>query len=245
MRELAPRQDGRRRLARRHGRALDAAVATALGLLVLVVHDVGYLLRQPYWLDESWVAFSTKAPWRDLPLVSASSPLGWTVLLRAVPFGGPERQRLVPLAFAGLAVAAAYLLLRSLGTGRLASALAGGGVVLLAPAMLARADLKQYTADAAVFLLIWLALSRLEAGWSRQRLAQLAAIVALSPLLSTAAVFGGAAAFAALVLAAALRRDARRLRESLVAGVAAGAILLLLVLLTVQRNANDSLRGFW
>src|SRR3954447_23417349 len=184
--ELAPRQDGRRRLARRHGRALDAAVATALGLLVLVVHDVGYLLRQPYWLDESWVAFSTKAPWRDLPLVSASSPLGWTVLLRVVPLGGPERQRLVPLAFAGLAGAVAYLLLRSVGVRRLPAALAGGGTVLLAPALLARADLKQYTADAAVFLLLLLLLCRLEAHWSHRRLLELAGAVALSPLLSTA-----------------------------------------------------------
>src|SRR3954447_25363769 len=175
------------RPTRRVGGALDAGVATVLGLLVLAVHDVGYLLRQPYWLDESWVAVSTKVAWRDLPQVAASSPLGWTVLLRLVPVGGPERQRLVPLAFAALAVAVAYLLLRSFGSGRLASALAGGGPVLLAPAMLARADLKQYTADAAVFLLLWLALSRLEARWSRQRLVQLSALVALSPLLSTAA----------------------------------------------------------
>src|SRR3954454_16715234 len=130
MRELAPRQDGRRRLARRHGRAIDAAVATGLGLLVLVVHDVGYLLRQPYWLDESWVAVSTKVAWRDVPLVSASSPLGGTVLLRLVAAGGPERQRLVPLAFAGLAVALAYLLLRCVGLGRLPAALAGEGTVL-------------------------------------------------------------------------------------------------------------------
>src|SRR4051812_16885988 len=81
---------------------LDVAVAAVLGLLVLAVHDVGYLLRQPYWLDESWVAVSTKVAWRDLPLVSAASPLGWTALLRLVPGAAPERQRLVPLAFAGL-----------------------------------------------------------------------------------------------------------------------------------------------
>ncbi|NHC46382.1 hypothetical protein [Motilibacter aurantiacus] len=209
------------------------------------MHDVGYLLRQPYWLDESWVAVSTRVPLRDLPLVTASSPLGWTVLLRLVPFGGPERQRLVPLAFAGLAVALGYLLLRALGRGRLVAALAGALPVLIAPAMLVRDDLKQYTADAAVLLLLWLAVARLDAAWTRRRLVALGVLVGLAPLVSTAAALSGPAALVAVVGAALVAHDRARVREASLLALAAGAVLGVVLLLTVLRNSTDSLREFW
>lgn len=234
-----------RPVRRTAGRVGDLAIASVLGLLVLAVHDVGYLLRTPYWLDESWVAVAAKVPLRDLPRVSASSPLGWTLLVRMQELGGEQRQRLVPLAFAGLAVALGYLVLRSSGYGRLAATLAGALPVLLVPAMLQRSDLKQYTADAAVFLLIMLCVALLEAQWSHRRLVILATVTGLAPLLSSASVLGGAAALCAVSLACLMRRDWSRLRQSVVAGLASGGCMLVLVLLTVQHNANSSLTGFW
>ncbi|MCW2930204.1 MAG: hypothetical protein JWM19_1166 [Actinomycetia bacterium] len=77
----------------------DYCLATLAGLSVVFVTNVPYQLRQPYWLDEAWVADSVRAPLSQVPRLASSTPLGWTLLLRLVPFGGPERQRLVPLAF--------------------------------------------------------------------------------------------------------------------------------------------------
>src|SRR5215470_6638881 len=72
----------------RRFRAAEFAIATGLGLLVLVVHDVGYLLRQPYWNDESWVAVTTRFPLTDLRATTSSTPIGWSVLLRLFTVSG-------------------------------------------------------------------------------------------------------------------------------------------------------------
>jgi hypothetical protein len=75
-----------------------------LGLLVLVVHDVGYLLRQPFWIDEAWVAVSTRFPLSQLPATTSATPIGWSVVLRIFSLGGNQTSRLLPLAFAAAAV---------------------------------------------------------------------------------------------------------------------------------------------
>ncbi len=233
------------------GAAADTAVAAGLGLCVLLTHDVPYLLRTPYWLDESWVAVSTRLPVRDAALASGPSPLGWTLLLRLVPhvaiLGWDEqRQRLVPLLFAGFAVALSYLLLRSLAFGRGAAVLAGGLVMLVVPAMTVRDDLKQYTADTTVVVLLLLLVSRLEHNWTRGRLLALAAVVGLSPLLSSAGVFAGSAAFVAVGAVVLRGADRSRLRQTLVAGVAAVASAAGILLTTVLHHAGGGqLRAFW
>ena len=108
-----------------------------LGLLVLVVHDVGYVLRQPYWTDEAWVAVTTRFPVAQLPALTASTPIGWSVLLRLVTFGPGQTGRILPLAFAGLAVVPGYLLARRLDWPDRPTAVAAGflaaGAVLLVP----------------------------------------------------------------------------------------------------------------
>ncbi|MGH3744697.1 MAG: hypothetical protein ACRDTP_07555 [Mycobacteriales bacterium] len=226
-------------------RRLDALLATAAGLLVLAVHDVGYLLKVPYWLDESWVVAFTRMPLSSLRHAIGPSPAIWTLLVRLQVFGGFQRQRVVPLVFAGLAVAAGYALFRVLGHGRPVALVFGAGTVLLAPAMLARDDLKQYTADAFVLVLLLVLVARLDASWTRGRVLTLGVVVGLAPGLSSAALFGGTAAMAAVVVAVLVAQRWDRLR-SLAAAIAiavVGDVFWLLVFLLP--NTNQALIDYW
>jgi hypothetical protein len=200
-----------------------------LGLGVLAVHDVGYMLSQPFWNDEAWVALTTRFPLSQLPQTTSSTPIGWSLLLRLVSGSASETGRLLPLVFAGLAVAAGYWLGRGLGWPDRFSAILGGTLaavgVLLGPAMLLRDDLKQYTADACLTLLLLGLVSRLERDWSRRNLGLLALVAGAGILLSDAEVFVTVAAFAALAVVQLARREWRRLAEVVVAGVAAAVVL--------------------
>ena len=71
------------------GKLYDAIAIAALLALFFVVHDVKSMLTAPYFLDEAWVALSVRFPISELPVVTASTPLGWSFLLR-------ERVRPVP-----------------------------------------------------------------------------------------------------------------------------------------------------
>jgi hypothetical protein len=100
-----------------------------------------------------------------------------TLLLRLFTVRGEQSGRLLPLAFAGAAVMVAYWLGRGIGWQRreisVAAGLLAAIAVLLVPAMLVRDDLKQYTADACLSLLVLVLTSRLERDWSRRALAGL------------------------------------------------------------------------
>jgi hypothetical protein len=208
----------------------EAVVALGLGLLVLVVHDVSYLLGQPFWTDEAWVAVSARLPLSALPETTSATPIGWSVMLRAFTLGGDQTSRLMPLAFAGGAVVIAYWFARQLDWRRReASVIAGllsGFAVLLEPAMLVRNDLKQYTADACMALLVLAVTSRLEREWSRRALVGLSVAVWGGMLLSHTVVFVGVAAFSALCLVQLARRAWDRLIEALVAGAATALLML-------------------
>ena len=201
-----------------------------LGLLVLVVHDVGYLLRQPFWTDEAWVAVTSRFPLSQLPGTTSSTPIGWSALMRVVTVSGTQTARLLPLGFAGAAVMIAYWFARRIGwPWRAASVTAGllaGIGVLLAPAMLVRNDLKQYTADACLALLTLALTSQLEREWSRWRLAGLSVAVWGGMLLSHTAAFVGIAAFGALCAVQLARRAWRRLAEAAVTGTGTAILML-------------------
>jgi hypothetical protein len=94
--------------------AADYAVLLLLCLLVLVLHNVRYLLSQPYWNDEAWVAVTTRFPLSRLPQLTSSTPIGWSLLLRLATIGRSQSGRLLPLAFAGIAVIPGYWLARRL-----------------------------------------------------------------------------------------------------------------------------------
>ena len=220
-------------------------VVLVLALLVLLVHDLGYILTQPYWTDEDWVALTTKFPLSQLPATTNSTPIGWSVLLRFFSVSGTQTGRLMPLAFAAAAVLVAYWFARrldwpsrevSVGAGLLAAI-----AMLLVPAMLIRDDLKQYTADA-FFAVVTLALtSRLERDWSRRRLIDLSVVTWAGMLISDTVAFVGAAAFGAVCLVQLLRRDWRRLAESAVVGAVTAVLMLAVYKVFDARAVTPSL----
>jgi hypothetical protein len=92
----------------------ELAVLVPLAI-TLVVRRPAYLLSHSLWVDEGWVADSVRAPLHQLPLLTSSTPLGWTLLLRLVPpIGGPQYLRLLPLAFGVASVLPAWWLGRRL-----------------------------------------------------------------------------------------------------------------------------------
>lgn len=237
----------------------DLVLAGILALATFVVHDVGYLLSSPFWTDEAWVAISTRLPLRQLTTVTASTPTGWTFLLRLVVVGGDERLRIVPLVFAALTVLAAYAYVRTLPwasvfLARLASVL-GAAAALLIPSALARDDLKQYTADAFLTLLILWCAARLEADWTRRRLVQLATVVVVGFLFSAVGVFVGAATFAGLLLVELVgqRRGEQsdgggrwtRARDTALVGGVTGMLLVVIFLVLYRPGIVPGLHDYW
>jgi hypothetical protein len=235
-----PAEVARRRVSAEGGLVL------LLGLAVLAAHNVGYMLSQPFWNDEAWVAVTTKFPLSQLRQTTSSTPVGWSFLLRFVTVAGTETPRLLPLAFAGLAVVAAYWLGRGLGWGARPSAIVAGTLAglgaLLSPAMLQRDDLKQYTADACLALLVLALTSWLEKDWSRRRLALLSVSIWGGMLVSDVVTFVGVAAFTAVCLTQLTRRDWRRLTEAVIAG-AGTAVLMGAVYEYFYRSAAAILAG--
>jgi hypothetical protein len=227
----------------------EYVMVALLCLLVLELHDVGYLLRQPYWNDESWVAVTARFPLTQLPAVTSTTPVGWSFLLRLFTFGHGQSGRLLPLAFAGVAVVPAYWLARRLnwkddGAAIVAGALAAAAV-LLVPAMLVRNDLKQYTADACMALTVLAAAARLERQWSRRSLVLLSVAVWGGMLLSDAAAFAGAAALGGICLLQLARRDWRRLGEATVVAVVTALLGLGVYKLLYARSVVPGLTRYW
>ncbi|MDQ2740185.1 MAG: hypothetical protein M3Y35_16540, partial [Actinomycetota bacterium] len=181
--------------------------------------------------------------------VSASTPVGWSLLLRLVSFGGGAGLRIVPLMFSALAVIAAYGYVRSLPwprlfQARLSAALAGISA-LMTPSALGRDDLKQYTADAFVALMILWLVSRLESNWTRRRLIAVGGVVVVGFLFSAVAVFVGAAAFGSLLLVALIRRNWSQAIESAAVGAASGVILGLTFLALYKPGIPPGLTTYW
>ena len=221
----------------------------ALGLLVVVVHNVAYLLRQPFWTDEAWVAVTTRFPLSQLRETTSSTPIGWSLLLRLFTERGEQTGRLLPLAFAGVAVVIAYWLGRGIGWRRREISVAAGLLtaiaVLLVPAMLVRDDLKQYTADACLSLLVLVLTSRLERDWSRGGLAYLSVAVWGGMLFSDPVAFVGAAAFGALLVVQLCRRAWGHLAETAVTA-ACTAVLMLAVYKEFDARADyPGLKSYW
>jgi hypothetical protein len=205
-------------------------VAVFLGLLVLLVHDVPYLLTHSFWLDESWVAATTRFPLSQLPDTTSSTPIGWSALLRLVTVPRTESSRILPLLFAGAAVVVAYWFARQLGwRSREAAVCAGvlaGIAALLVPGMLVQGGLNQYTADACLTLVVLTLTSRLEREWSRRRLIALSVSVWGGMLFSDGVTFVGIAAFLALCVVQLVRGDLRRLAEACATAAGTAALML-------------------
>jgi hypothetical protein len=165
--------------------------------------------------------------------------------LRLVPFGGPERLRLVPLGFTMLAAAAGYLLGRELRLDRFVTGLLTGAAVLLSPAMLVRDDLKQYTAEACACVILLILVARVENEWRFRRLLAIAAVSSIGLLFTNTVIFVGVAAMASLGLECLVNRHYRRLVE-LAAASAGMLIVSLAIYLTLMRpEMSPKLVAYW
>ncbi len=237
----APRAIGRGLLA-----CAEAVVLVAVLVLAVLSRRPHYLLTHSFWLDESWVVDTVRAPLGQLKLLTSSTPIGWTLLLRAVPpVGGPERYRLLPLAFGVATVPLAWLIARGLGRfGPVRAAIAALSMAL-APAALARHDLKQYSAEGFVAVGVVLLVVWVEESWSRRRLALLAVAGAGSILIANIAPFVVLGGLSALALSAAARHEWRRAVETAVTLVVVAAVYLLFYLTVASAGDNPAMRHWW
>jgi len=228
---------------------VDGGAVVVLLALVPVVHSLGPMLRVPFWLDESWVAMSARGSFRQAFDLTGPTPIGWTLLMRAIPGDAPERLRLLPFLFLAASVPAGYALGRLLGWERRAYAvlagLAGAAGALLLPAQQVRHDLKQYTADAAITVALLTLAAWAESRWSYRRLGIFAGCAVLAMFFSHPALLVGGAALGAFVLVALVRRSREELRRAVVVAVA-GWLAMALCYLTVSRRGQiDSLESYW
>jgi hypothetical protein len=214
---------------------------------MFVIHDVPAAVRLPYWLDEAWVAASVRYPVTDLPAVTSSTPIGWTALLRLVP--EPDALRLLPLAFLAVSVLGGYAVaavLRWPSTAhRVIAGLSTGLAVILLPAQHLRHDLKQYTADAAVALVLLAVAGFVEATWSNRRLALLVGVSTLGVLVSHTATLVGGCVVCGLVLAALIRRQWRAAAATSVAGLVILVVFGAAYFGLAKQGSNSAMVNYW
>ena len=224
---------------------MTVSILSSLIVASVIAHDPHRMLTQPLWRDENWVAVSLRAPLDQVFKLTATTPVLFTVLVRFTPHTSPQTLRVLPLAFTVAAIIPAWMLGREIERSTRLTRLVLSAGVAFAPALLARHDLKQYTAEAFdALVLMWL-LARLERQWSRRRLVVLGCALALSTLISNAAVFLGLAMLACLAIVLALRRDVSKLRElAVVGGLTLAADLVLFVTVDLPGD-TPSLRAYW
>jgi hypothetical protein len=235
----------------------------ALALLAARVRHPSRLFTHPFWLDESWVADSTRAPWDQLRLVSLSTPIGWTVLLRAVPrWGDAERYRLLPLVFAVAGAVPAWFLGRQLGPEPRDPVTAGraarrpswarwigppvaGLAAVLAPTALSYPYLKQYSAEAFTALLLVALVAWVERRWSPVRLGVAAAVAVVSLLVANTALFVTAAVFGGLALTSLARLAWRRLGWVAAAGAVVAVADAWIYRASVAASNGVDMQRYW
>ena len=242
---------------------VEGLVAVGLAALAVAVRDPGYLLSRSFWLDEGWVVDSVRAPLHQLELLTSSTPIGWTLLLRLVPpVGGPERYRLLPLAFAALTALAAWRLGRLLPLGRsergvgrherrppawapwlygLTCGVAGAASV----AVLDHTWLKQYTAEAFVAVGLVLLLARVERAWSWPTLAAFAGAGVAGFLVSNTAPLVSAAGLGGLWLTTLAARRWSRLPALAATTVGVGLADLLIYRALADNGGTQAMRRYW
>jgi len=228
--------------------ASRALVAVGLAVLAVAIRDPRYLLTRSFWLDEGWVVDSVRGPLHQLELLTSSTPIGWTVALRLVPpVGGPERYRLLPLAFAALTALAAWRLGKLLDPGRW-SWLYGLGCGIAGAASAAVLDhtwLKQYTAEAFVAVALAVLLARVERSWSWRSLAAFAGAGVAGFLVSNTAPLVTAAGLGGLWLVTLAARRWSRL-PALAATTAVVALADVAVYQALANNGGTlALRRYW
>jgi hypothetical protein len=180
-------------------------------------------------------------------MVTSSTPIGWTLLLRAVPpLGGPERYRLLPVAFGVAGTVPAWLLGRQLDrvAGWVAAPLAGLAAAL-GPAALFRPGFKQFSTGAFITLLLVWVLATVERTWSPRRLLLFGLLTVICFLVAHSAVFVAAAAMIGLALSSLLRRAWRRMAWVALTAAGVWAIQLTVYLVVVAPANSAAMRAYW
>jgi hypothetical protein len=231
-------------------RVAGPLVAVGLAALAVAIRDPRYLLSRSFWLDEGWVVDSVRAPLHQLELLTSSTPIGWTAALRLVPpVGGPERYRLLPLAFAVLTALAASRLGRMLrpapGSWAWLYGLTCGIAGAASVAVLDHTWLKQYTAEAFVAVALALLLARVERAWSWRSLAAFAAAGVAGFLVSNTAPLVSAAGLGGLWLTTLAARRWSRLPALAATTVAVGLADLVIYRTLAGDGGTLALRRYW
>ena len=228
--------------------AVQGLVALGLTVLAVAIRDPRYLLTRSFWLDEGWVVDSVRAPLHQLELLTSSTPIGWTLLLRLVPpVGGPERYRLLPLAFAALTALAAWRLGRMLGPDRWSwlFGLCCGVAGAASAAVLNHTWLKQYTAEAFVAVALALLLARVERSWSWRSLAAYAGAGIAGFLVSNTAPLVSAAGLGGLWLVTLAARRWSRLPALAATTAVLGLADAVLYQALADNGGTLALRRYW
>lgn len=225
-------------------------VVLASAVVVALTHDVPYLLSWPLWGDEAWVVITRKFPLSDLPQLISSTPIGWNWAVQGFAVLGDQGGRVLVQLFNMLAVAVGYFIGREVASSpsRAQVALSGVAVALavaLTPATLTRLDIKHYTADTFVALLIFYLVIRQVRRPARSSLIALTIVSALALCTSLAAVFPIGAAYAALGLHSAISRDWKGFRTIAVAAAIAAAGIAAWYFSFYTNGDISALREFW
>jgi hypothetical protein len=239
-----------RAMRRRRFVAVEGAAALLLAILAVAIRDPRYLLTHSFWLDEGWVVDSVRAPLQQLELLTSSTPIGWTLLLRLVPpVGGPERYRLLPLAFAALTAVAAWRLGRTLRPpSRSWSWLYGmlcGAAGAASVGVLHHTWLKQYTAEAFVAVALAVLLARVERAWSWRSLAAYSGAGTVGFLVSNTAPLVSAAGLGGLWLTTLTTRRWSRLPALAATTAALGLADAIVYRTLVEDGGTPALRWYW
>lgn len=227
----------------------DTLVAVAVAVATFFVHPIHLVLTHPFWFDEAWVAVLTRVPWKSMPSLSSSTPVGFVALLRLVPGAGLQRGRIVVLLFSIGTVVMAYVLARSLQwTSTMRARFAGivaAIVVMLAPISLGRNDLKQYTCDAFCALVVLTVAGAIDRARGRFPVWWLAVASLVVLPFSSVSAFVTVAAYTGLFGSAVLARSRRRILTVLAYGTGTALGLGAYFLTVVVPNTNDRLRDYW
>jgi hypothetical protein len=227
-----------------------AISAIAVGLVLRVAQ---YLLNRSLWMDEAYLSLnilhrSFAGLWHPLDY-HQGAPIGFLMLEKsAVQFWGGSEYilRFVPLMAGLVSVMLFYTLAKRTLTPR-AVPIATGLFAISPTLIYYSAEVKQYSMDAAIAVLLWfLTIEGSESKWNMRQSAVAALLGAAAVWMSHASIFVLAGIGLTMSIALFLRKDWARLARVSAIGLCWVASLAACYFLTLRRLAGDSeLLSYW
>ena len=224
--------------------------AVALGCLLRFVQ---YLLNRSLWMDEAYLALNivhrSFAGLRQPLDYHQGAPIGFLMLQKSATLlwgGGEHALRLVPL-LAGLASVILFYELASRTLPLKALPIATGLFAISPSLIYYSAEVKQYSMDAALALLLWcLTIEGSNSDWKTGR-STLAALVGAGAIwMSHASIFVLVGVGATIFIAVLLRKDWPRLARVSAVGLCWMASLAACYFLALRKLASDGeLLSYW